>query len=262
MGITGQTLPMVGSLAFVLGAALAGLVFGSFLSALTWRLPRGESVAKGRSRCPACGTTLEPVDLVPLLSWLLNRGRCRHCTAPVPSRYPLTEGATAALLAGIAWQAPSLEQAAVLMALGLILMALLVIDLEHSLLPDLLILAALPPAAVWRLLAEGVEGLGYGLLGAGIAFALAWGLRNGFYLLTKRDGLGLGDVKFLGLVGLLLPLAGWPPFLLLAGLGGVALGLLWRALGKGPAFPFGPALILALLAVMLIPALSSPFVLS
>jgi len=243
-----------------LGAVVVvlGLVFGSFLSALTWRLPRAESVAAGRSRCPACGTVLGVRDLVPVISWLAARGRCRHCGAGVPVRYPLIEGGTALLFGLAAWRADGLADLGVLLALATILLALAVIDLEHGLLPNVLNLAAVPPALAWRWLETGSPGVLWGAAGAAAAIAVALALKYGFLAVTGRDGLGLGDVKFLGVAGLILVPAAWPPFLLLAGGGGIVFGVVWRLLGRGDAFPFGPALIAALWAVVMVPDLGLP----
>ncbi|MGC2854822.1 prepilin peptidase [Novispirillum sp. DQ9] len=238
-------------------AALLGLVAGSFLSALTWRLPRGGSVARGRSACVRCGEPLRARDLVPVLSWLAARGRCRACGGAISPRYPLIEGATAALFAAIALRAATPEAAIALAALGAVLMALAVVDLEHGLLPDVLNLAAVAPALAVRWLSDGdvVAGV-VGGIAAGLA---AWGLKAGFRAATGRDGLGWGDVKFLAVAGILLRPWEWPPFLLLAGGLGVALGLAWRAAGRGAEFPFGPALIAALLALLLVPDLAGVF---
>lgn len=224
---------------------------GSFLSALTWRLPRGDSVARGRSACPACGTALGVRDLVPVLSWVSARGRCRHCAAPVSPRYPVIEATTAALFMLTAARAPSLEAAVALAALGAVLVALAVVDLEHGLLLNTLNLAAVPPALAVRWLDDGA--VVPALIGAAMAGAVAWGLKAGFQAATGRDGLGWGDVKFLAVAGLLLHPWQWPVYLVMAGLAGALLGVLWRASGRGAEFPFGPALIGALLVVLLFP---------
>ncbi len=238
--------------AVILGlVAGLGLIVGSFLSALTWRLPRGTSVAHGRSACPACGTPLGPRDLVPVLSWLSARGRCRHCAAAISPRYPLIEAATALLFVLIALRAPSPEAAVALAALGAVLVALAVVDLEHGLLPNVLNLAAVPPALAVAWLDAGT--LVPALVGGAVAGLAAWALKAGFRAMTGRDGLGWGDVKFLAVAGLVLAPWQWPVFLILAGAGGAVLGAVWRSTGRGAEFPFGPALIGALLAVLLFP---------
>lgn len=237
-----------------------GLIVGSFLSALTWRLPRGASVAHGRSACPACGATLGPRDLVPVLSWLAARGHCRHCAAAISPRYPLIEAATALLFVLIALRAPSVEAVVALAALGAVLVALAVVDLEHGLLPNVLNLAAVPPALAVAWLGIGtpvptgtLANLVPALIGGAVAGLAAWALKAGFHAATGRDGLGWGDVKFLAVAGLVLAPWQWPVFLILAGVGGVVLGMIWRGAGRGAEFPFGPALIGALLAVLLFP---------
>lgn len=245
-------------------AALIGLIFGSFLSALTWRLPRDGSVTEGRSRCTACDHPLGPRDLVPLLSWLLARGRCRHCGAAVSLRYPLIEAACVGLCTAVAWRAGALgwdlPTTALTLALAIILLGSAVVDLEHGLLPDALTLAAAPPALALGWLsgaasAGALESLGLTLAGGLAGGGGAWLLRVGFRRLTGRHGLGLGDVKLMAVAGLLLGPADWPVFLLVAGLGGVVFGLVWRGLKRGPTFPFGPMLILALLVMVLFPGL-------
>lgn len=243
----------VGVLALVAGL---GLIVGSFLSALTWRLPRGSSVAYGRSACPVCGTSLGPRDLVPVLSWLSTRGRCRHCSAGISPRYPLIEAATALLFVLIALRAPSPEAAVALAALGAVLIALAVVDLEHGLLPDVLNMAAVPPALAVAWLDTGT--VLPAVIGGAVAGLAAWILKAGFRAATGRDGLGWGDVKFAAVAGLVLHPWQWPVFLILAGTGGVVLGVVWRGMvgredERGAEFPFGPALIGALLAVLLFP---------
>lgn len=247
-------------------AGLLGLVVGSFLSALTWRLPRGGSVARGRSACVHCGRTLSVRDLVPVLSWLAARGRCRACGGAIPARYPLIEATTAVLFMAIAVRAASVEQAVALAGLAAVLVALAVIDLEHGLLPDVLTLAAVPPALAVRWLGAAAGGGGSGadvlaaaVIGGGVAGLAAWGLKAAFQAATGRDGLGWGDVKFLAVAGLLLRPWEWPLFLLLAGGLGVGMGLAWRAAGRGAEFPFGPALIAALLALLLVPEAAAVF---
>lgn len=242
-------------------AGVLGVIVGSFLSALTWRLPRGGSVARGRSACVWCGRTLTVRDLVPVLSWLAARGRCRTCGGAIPLRYPLIEAATGAVFVAIALRAAALElvpaQALALAALAAVLVALAVVDLEHGLLPDVLNASAVPPALAVRWLGDG-DVLG-AVIGGCAAGLLAWGLKAGFQAVTGKDGLGWGDVKFLAVAGILLRPWEWPPFLLLAGGLGVAMGLAWRAAGRGAEFPFGPALIAALLGLLLVPEAGAVF---
>lgn len=233
--------------------ALLGLAIGSFLTLLTYRLPRDEGGLLGRSRCPHCWHALGLRDLVPVLSWVLARGRCRHCGAAVSSRYPLIEIACAA---GTLW----IYALYGLHGVGLPLMlfwwsvlALIITDLEHRIILDTVQVAI------------ALAGVGYGLLNGaeisdliqggltGLAIGLA--LKYGFLFLRNLDALGWGDVKLMGALGLWItdPLQ-WVPFLFYAGMLGVATGLLWRALARGPQFPFGPSLALALMLQLVFPA--------
>jgi leader peptidase (prepilin peptidase)/N-methyltransferase len=233
------------SLALLPVAALLGLVFGSLASALSFRLPRGLPVFADRSRCTACGTALGPRDLVPVLSWLAARGRCRHCGAPVSRRYPLIE-LTTALLFGADWllAAPSLALWVVLAGVSCLLMVIIVADLEERIIPDAALLALLPLAGLWRLLLGG--GWLDPLLGAAFGLLLSFGLRWAFLRLRGKEALGLGDVKFLAVAGLFIGVQPFGRFLVVAGLCGLLFGVLWRRSGRGPAFPFGPALCAAL----------------
>jgi len=225
-------------------AAFLGLLFGSLASALSYRLPRALPVFADRSRCTACGAALRPWDLVPLLSWALSRGRCRHCGAPVSWRYPTIELVTALLFAA-AWfiGEGSLPLTAILAAAGFALVVIVVADLEEQIIPDAMVLVLLAAGLGWRWLAGGWTDA---LLGAAAGLLLSLGLRWVFLRWRGVDALGLGDVKFLGVAGIYLGVTDLAHYLVLAGLCGIVFGLAWRRVGRGEAFPFGPALCAAL----------------
>lgn len=225
--------------------ALAGLAFGSFASALSYRLPRGMDVVSDRSRCPRCQAVLAARDLLPLLSWILAGGRCRHCRAPISWRYPAIELATAALFAAAWWRGQGDLATASLLAVTMFgLVVIVVADLEGGIIPDLALLGLLPVAGLWRWHGGG-DWLD-GAIGAALGLGLSWTARWAFRRWRGRDGLGLGDVKFLGLAGLYLGVTGLGPLLALSGVLGLAVGLIWRLAGRGAAFPLGPALCAAL----------------
>ena len=196
-------------------AALFGLLVGSFLNVVIHRVPLRQSVVSPRSACPGCGTTLAERDNIPILSWVLLRGRCRTCAMRISPRYPLVELATAvlfgaaALRLGADWALPAfcLFFAA--------LLAIALIDLEHFIVPNRIVLpmlaASLPLLAIAALLEKDWRPLVTGVIGALIA-------SNGLLLinLINPRGMGMGDVKLALLLGLFL---GW------LGLGHVALGL-------------------------------------
>ncbi len=240
-----------------------GLCLGSFATALAWRVPRGISiVAKKRSACPTCNHDLGVRDLVPLFSWLLQKGRCRYCQAVIGLRYPLIELATLALCLAFYKVYGFTAIGLCLFMLAAILVAIIDIDLHHKIIPDglnlsifLLGLLALliagcvsfnPPAF---LLEKGGEGLGAVLVYGGGAFLL----RQVFLWVMQREALGLGDVKFFAASGIWLGFSAnnlaW--FLILSGGFGVVLALVWRKMTGQREFPFGPALILAFIAVLL-----------
>jgi leader peptidase (prepilin peptidase)/N-methyltransferase len=232
--------------------ALAGACFGSFTAAMAWRLPRGMTVW-GRSACPACGTVLGVVDLVPVLSWLWLRGRCRHCGAGVSARYGVVEGATALYWAGCAVGFPDPAEALLLALLGTDLLFLALVDLDWRYLPDggQVILALLGLTAVG---ADGLDPV-QGLTGMALYGGLALAVRLAVGRWRGREALGLGDVKLMAGAGLWLGPAYLSPFLLLSGL--LGLGFAWRAGREGAGdgtgeIPFGPALAAALLILVLL----------
>lgn len=243
-------------LEFLLGvyAALLGLIVGSYLNVVIYRLPRGISTVTPRSRCPECGAAIRAVDNVPVVSYLLLGGRCRACRARISWRYPLLEAATSGLFLasflrfGVSFEAPA---AALFCAL---MMALAMIDFDHMILPDRLTWPAialgilLQPFLSWARLWDGPWGAMAGatlgaLLGAGILLAVwaAW------YLIRREEGMGLGDAKMLAAIGAFLGWKGVLVSLFFAALSGsvVGLGLMaWSGLGGKTRLPFGTFLAL------------------
>ncbi|MBP7340181.1 A24 family peptidase [Niveispirillum sp.] len=229
--------------------ALTGACFGSLTAAMAWRLPRGVTVW-GRSACPSCGHVLGPLDLIPLLSWLLLRGRCRHCHTPVSAAYPLIEGGTALFWTLCALLLPDPVLALTVSLLGTCLLFLALVDARWRYLPDagvlLVALLALVPGRM-----DVIDSLSGGLTFGFLALGVRWLV--GRHL--GREALGLGDVKLMAAAGLWLGPFGLPPFLILSGLTGIGQVLLLRAAGRqtSDGVPFGPALSLSLLACVLLP---------
>jgi len=226
-----------------LAAAIAGVfgaVIGSFLNVVIWRLPRGESVVSPPSACPSCGAPVKPYDNVPVVSWLVLRGRCRSCGEPISARYPLVEALTAVLMALVPVFLGADEDVWIGFALVLILVPLTFIDLDHRILPNKITYPAVPLAivlvAVFELDAL-PEHLIAGAAAFGLLFAAAW-----FY----PNGMGVGDVKLAGVLGLFLGRS-VAPALLAAFLLGTLVGLGVMAAkgireGRKTAIPFGPFL--------------------
>lgn len=228
-----------------------GLSFGSFVTLASWRLPRDEDVVFTPSRCPSCGHALEGRDMIPVLSLLLQNMRCRWCSVKVSWRYPLIEAITAIIFMvlyakyGATWQGLLLA----LLAVGLLTM--IVVDFEHYLIPDEIHCALIPLGLLYVWVTEKswwehLTGLAVGL-GTGLV------LRYGYRVLRGKDGLGMGDVKFLAVCGVWLGVPALLPFLFFAGIFGVVTGLIWRALGNGHLFPFGPALALSMFLCVTVP---------
>lgn len=229
-------------------AGLLGLAVGSFLNVVVWRVPRGESVVAPPSSCPRCGHRIRYRDNVPVLSWVVLRGRCRDCGEPITWRYPLVELATAvAFAAVVAWLGTSWAVPAY-WYLATLTLALTLIDLDVRRLPDALVLPAYPAGAA--LLALATWGPGSPAVGDDFVRALLGALAmGGAYLLiflVHPSGMGLGDVKLAGVLGLYLGWLGWGPLVvgwfaafLLGGVVAIGLMAAGRA-GRRTALPFGP----------------------
>ncbi|TNE31896.1 MAG: prepilin peptidase [Alphaproteobacteria bacterium] len=252
------------------GVFVLGLFLGSFVSALSWRMPRGYSIlsidGSKRSVCPHCRTALGVRDLVPLFSYLFSGGKCRHCHKKISRRYPLIELMTAVFCTVLFVFTP-LAQASIpgfliMMMLALTLSAILAIDLEHKIIPNRLNIAVGVLGAAALLLpyitaAASLETLGK-TLGTAALTAAVYGIlpiviRYVFFLVTKKDALGFGDIKFFAAAGLWLSLSALPLFLIISGLGGILLGLVWKKATGEDAFPFGPALIIAFTICLCLP---------
>jgi leader peptidase (prepilin peptidase)/N-methyltransferase len=226
------------ALAFVLG-----LVAGSFVTAVAHRVPRGISIAEARSRCPACGAQIAAYDNVPVLSWLLLRGRARCCGARISARYPLTELAVAVTFAVtvIVHRDDSVAEVAIDLIFVAMLAAVTLTDLEQRIIPNkILLVGAILCVAIAAPTDPG------GLPERAIAAAAAGGLLF-LVVLAYPKGMGLGDVKLTATMGLFLGRAIAPAvlFALLAGsLVGLALIARHGAAARKMAIPFGPFLAL------------------
>jgi leader peptidase (prepilin peptidase)/N-methyltransferase len=236
---------------------VVGLVFGSFITCASWRLPRGEDVIKKPSYCPCCNAKLGVKDLFPVLSWAIAGGKCRHCKAAVHWRYPATELATAAVFVCLYARYSLTAQSVMLTLLAVALLIMIVVDFEHYIIPDEIHYFLLPLGVVYHVAMDTpLDESFYGLL-TGLCFGLV--LHYGYRWLRKKDGLGFGDVKFFAVAGLWLGITAMPPFLFYSGVIGTALGLFWRVIGKGPRFPFGPALAAALFLCLVYPSVTGLF---
>ena len=236
---------------FLVSVALIGLVMGSAVSALAWRLPRGRSWVHGRSACPSCGHLLSPLDLVPLLSWLLSRGRCRHCAAPVSLRYPFNELACALWAVLVYRHTGLVPMMPLVLVWGWMMVALLWIDYDFQLLPDALTFPGSLIAIAAAALGPGGRHALFGvLMGAG----LLWVVAELYFRVRRIEGMGGGDVKLAAMFGALLGPWGALLTILLAAFAGSLWGglLMLRGQGDGKtALPFGTLLAPAAMVVYL-----------
>ena len=237
---------------FLIVAAVLGLSVGSFLNVCIYRLPRGESVLRPRSRCPKCQRSLTWYENVPVVSWLVLRARCGGCGARISARYPAIEIVTALLWVLIVWTTPPGWLLASRLVLATALIVLFMIDLEHQLLPNAITLPGIVAGFLFSLVTHPgpVDSLIGIIVGGGVLYAIA----AAYYLLRKEEGMGMGDVKMLAMVGAFL---GWQQVLLtlvLSSFAGAVIGLAVMSLQRGTlryALPFGTFLAVGTLIAML-----------
>jgi len=236
----------------VVAAGLFGAVVGSFLNVLMHRLPRGESVIRPPSHCPACGETIRALENIPLLSWIFLGGRCRTCRARISLRYPATELANGLLWALLFSRAASVADFSSGAFLASACLALLAIDAEFQILPDAITLPGIAAGillsffSVTRSPASAFVGA---LLGGGVLYLLGYAYRK----IQRVEGMGLGDVKMLAMIGAFIGPQGVLVTVLLASLSGSAVGLALIALGRGDRkmrLPFGVFLAAGALAAL------------
>lgn len=236
-------------------AGSLGSVIGSFLNVVIYRVPAGVSIIAPPSACARCGHHIRPRDNVPVLSWLLLRGRCRDCAAPISVRYPLVEAGTAALFVAVALRFPlpfssaSATAAALLTVLAFAYLAsasvaLTLIDIDTRTLPNSIVLPSYPVGAVLLTAASAATGDVASLLRAALGMLVLGALYLALALIS--GGMGFGDVKLAGVLGLFLGWLGWDVLIvgsiaafILGGIYGVVL-LVTGRVRRGSSVPFGP----------------------
>ncbi|KKO45063.1 methyltransferase [Arsukibacterium ikkense] len=259
---------------FISLVAFVSLLIGSFLNVLVYRLPKmmerewqqeyqayfqADAAATGssagnstpgrynlavpRSACPSCDTPIAARDNIPVLSWLLLKGRCRHCNAAISSRYPAVEALTALLSGLVAWQYGVGMLALVLIFITWGLIALSFIDIDTMLLPDSLTLPLLWLALLFSLTDSALVNPAGAIMGAAAGYLSLWLVYWGFKLLTGKEGMGYGDFKLLAVFGALLGWQQLPLIILLSSLVGAVIGASMLAIqgrDKATPIPFGP----------------------
>jgi leader peptidase (prepilin peptidase)/N-methyltransferase len=221
-------------------AGVFGAMIGSFLNVVVYRLPRRESLVRPASHCTACGTAIKPYDNIPVVSWLLLGGHCRNCSAPISKRYPLVEALAALLCVGAVLAGGGSATIALNVAFILLLVPIALIDVEHRIIPNRL-------TALGAILAIAI---GTALDPSGEPARLIAGAAAGGALLLAAlaypGGMGMGDVKLAGVMGLFLGSA-VAPAMLIALFAGVLFGALLMSrkgarVARKTAVPFGPFL--------------------
>ena len=225
-----------------------GLIIGSFLNVVAYRVPRGQSIVTPRSRCTSCGEEVRALDNVPLLSWLFLRGRCRHCKAQISPRYPAVELVTGGAFVAIVLAHGISLELLLHLPFAAMLIAVAGIDFEHRIIPNRI----LAPLAVWGIGASAFvrpDALPELLIAGAAAFT--------FLLIAAvayPAGMGMGDVKLAGVMGLYLGLSAAPAMLiafLLGSIVGLAIMAREGAGARKKGVPFGPFLALGSLVALL-----------
>jgi len=234
-----------------------GLLIGSFLNVVVWRVPRGESVVSPPSACPACDTRIRPRDNIPVAGWLLLKGKCRDCAEPISKRYPLVELGTGVLFAVLALRFGFDAVLPAYLYLGAVGLALALIDIDLKRLPDALTLPSYPVGVVLLGIAALMNHDGHSFVRALICALIAAGLYFALWF-AYPSGMGFGDVKLSGVLGLYLGWLGYGELavglflgFLYGGLFGIGL-ILFKDGGRKTKVPFGPFMLLGTLTAVLV----------
>ena len=229
-------------LAFAVGAAL-----GSFANVVIYRVPKGESIAHPGSRCPSCAIPIRWYDNIPIISYLLLRARCRSCGAPISIRYPLVEALTGLLFAGLVWRAGVGATTLVLALFCWALVVITFIDIDHRIVPDVISL----PGIVCGFAASFLPGFPrpmHSLIGIAAGGGFLFLILFAYEKIMKDEGMGMGDVKLLAMIGAFLGWQALPVTILVASITGTVTGMAF-AIARGEPVrkfpvPFGPFLAL------------------
>jgi leader peptidase (prepilin peptidase)/N-methyltransferase len=267
------------AIAFCFGASL-----GSFLNVCIYRIPADESVVSPGSRCPGCRTPIAWYDNVPVLSWMVLGGRCRRCHASIAARYPFVEAATGGLALLALWRFGATPAAAVAFAFTAALLLITFIDFDHFFIPDEVSLPGVLVGLCVSALPGGI-GLADSAIGAAVGGGILWLVAWSYERTTGTEGMGLGDVKLLAMIGAFLGWQAIPVILIVASMGGSVAGVVvifgrrgrrqmarvgrtfgWRAVptfarraARRTAIPFGPFLALGAVVALYVPQVTLPF---
>lgn len=234
---------------FIIFSLIFGAVFGSFITAASYRLPKNESMLT-RSHCPKCNKPLKIKSLIPIFSWLFQKGKCLNCKAKISVRYPITE-LTTSLLFLISYLRFGFNWNTVIFDLIIVVCLIMIIsDLETYIIPDSMQISLLILSLIF-IYYNNFDIL-YSVISAIVYFGIIF--LSGFIVekWKKKDAIGGGDIKFITIAGLVLGVSSLPFFFLFSGIFGVIFGLLWKKIKKNEYFPFGPALVVSFLSLLIL----------
>lgn len=235
---------------YIIWAILVGLILGSFYNVCILRYLAGESILFPPSHCPHCKHQLAWFDLVPILSFVFLRGKCRYCHAPISVQYPIVEMASGLVAGCLAWKFGMGLEFFVYLSFSGMLFVLAGIDLRSFRLPDCMTLPGLV-AAIFSGAVLLNHGWGETLGGALAGYGILWIISSGYKELRKRDGIGKGDMKLLAMIGALVGISVLPWVLALAAI--MALGVVFKfRLRRESRLPFGPWLSMACILQILV----------
>jgi prepilin signal peptidase PulO-like enzyme (type II secretory pathway) len=231
-----------------------GLVAGSFISLVSYRLVSKEPILIARSKCVHCNTKLKIKNLIPLFSWIFQQGKCSHCHKKISIRYPLIEfftalgfGITFILLGG------NLDKKFIIyLAILMVLITMIIIDLEHYFIPDILQLILAFLATILVVHNGGITAIYKGILPSILFVGFGLVVWMFFYFSAGIDGIGIDDFKFFLIAGFMLGIDNFLLFMFLSGMIGAIFGVFWQKIKNDETFPFAPAICISAYICMLI----------
>lgn len=223
-------------------AGVLGLIMGSALNCLSYRMVKNQKWSGGRSVCPSCGHTLSTLDLIPLLSWLCLRGRCRYCKTKISPRYPVVEGLLAVVYISLLWRFDLSLQLVSTMVLCSCLMCLSLVDLDTQIIPDRFLVIPAVVRAIQLVIEGGFSGLLTGILPGVAVGGSVLIISLIMDKLLKKDTMGGGDIKLLAVLGMFLSFPECLLMVVLACVIGIVMASIMMKVDKETPFPFGPAL--------------------
>lgn len=233
---------------YIIFSILFGVTFGSFITLASYRLPKGEDICIKKSYCPKCKKPLKLLSLIPVISWVFQKGKCSMCGTSISIRYPLTELITAALFV-LSFLKFGISLNTIIVDFFIVVCLIMFItDLETYTLPDSMQISLLLLSLLF--IYNNNYDLFYSVLSSCCYFILIYLVALIVSKIKKKEALGGGDLKFITITGLILGIHDITIFLFLSGLIGIIFGLIWKKVTKNEYYPFAPALIISFLIII------------